>query len=47
MIYLKLRQMGGESMEEIFGEQLVEQEIPQTRWMQRMRKRAASGVSGV
>jgi hypothetical protein len=47
VVYLKLRQMGGESMDELLGEQIVEQEIPRTRWMQRMRKRAASGVSGL
>ena len=47
VVYLKLRQMGGESVEEILGDQLAEQEIPKTRWMQRMRKRAASGVSGI
>lgn len=47
MIYLKLRQAGGESLDEMLDEQFVEQEIPKTKWMQRMQKRAASGVSGV
>ncbi len=43
MLYLKLRQAGGESLAEMLREQLGQQEIPKSRWMQRMRM--ASGAN--
>jgi hypothetical protein len=45
MLYLKLRQAGGESLDEMIKEQLVQQDISKARWMQRMLRRVASGVS--
>jgi hypothetical protein len=38
MIYLKLRQALGESTRAMLKEQLVEQEIPRSQWLQRMHK---------
>ncbi len=37
-IYLKLRQARGENTRAMLKEQLVEQEIPRSRWLQRMHK---------
>jgi hypothetical protein len=38
MLYLKLRQSGGESIDEMLNEQYVQQEIPKTRWQTRMQR---------
>lgn len=42
MLYMNLRQLGGESLRTILDNQYVKQDLPRTKWLERMQSRSMS-----